>query len=160
MKLTRRTVIGNAVAGLAASAGANSLIGQGAGAIDTGQQFFQRLLKSSNASVERMLKEAQGAQQARAARGVGRGANVAALAAAYCAPESSYYKAESLIPLMESGSRAFADAQHADRTLDAGNLASPPDTGFVVEGLATVLAVLRQVDDPRLAQTKDTLGKF
>jgi len=33
-------------------------------------------------------------------------------------------------------------AQNPDGTLDAGNLASPPDTGFAVEGLATTLTVL------------------
>jgi hypothetical protein len=44
--------------------------------------------------------------------------------------------------------------------LDAGNLASPPDTAFVVEELAASLAVLRGVDDPHLARTKDILSKF
>jgi len=115
----------------------DSLTAQSTGQIDEGQQFFLRLLKSSNESVERMLKQPQ---QPRG-RSVGRGANVAALAAAYCAPESAYYKSESLIPLMESSSRVFVDAQHPDGTLDAGNLSSPPDTGFVVEGLAATLAV-------------------
>jgi hypothetical protein len=103
-----------------------------------------------------MLKDTQ----PRAGRGVGRGANVAALVAAYCAPESAHYESENLIPLMESASHAFVSAQNPDGTLDAGNLASPPDTGFVVEGLAASLAVLRQRNDPRLARTKDTLSKF
>jgi len=156
MNLTRRTAIGKAVAAFAASSGVNSLTGQASGDAGEGQQFFPRLLKSSNESVARMLKDTQ----PRTGRGVGRGANVAALVAAYCAPESAYYKTESLIPWMESASRAFVAAQNPDGTLDAGNLASPPDTGFVVEGLAASLAVLRQTDDPRLAQTKDTLSKF
>lgn len=147
MDITRRSVIRKAVAAYAASAGANSLTAQ-----DTG--FFLRLLKSSNESIPRMIQENG------PVRRVGRGANVAALAAAYCAPESSYYRAESLLPPLERAARAFVTAQNSDGTLDAGNLASPPDTGFVVEGLATTLAVLRKLDDPRLAPTKDTLGKF
>jgi hypothetical protein len=156
MNLTRRAALGKTVAAFVASAGVNSLTAQSAGDSDEGQQFFLRLLKSSNESVARMLKQTQPQR----GRSVGRGANVAALVAAYCAPESTYYKAESLIPLMESASRVFVDAQHPDGTLDAGNLSSPPDTGFVVEGLAAALAVLRQANDPRLRQTQDTLSKF
>lgn len=123
---------------------------------DEGQQTFLRLLKSSNELIARMSK----GPQSRGGRGVGRGQNVAALAAAYCAPESTDYKSEGLIPLMETAARVFVDAQNPDGTLDAGNLASPPDTAFVVEGLAASLAVLRKANDPRLRQTEDTLTKF
>ncbi len=170
---------------LAASAGIRPSNAQEL-ALDEGQQTFLRLLKSSNESVTRMLESAQaagrGSQRSsnsaelaaasesvvrelngpppRAGRGVGRGANVAALAAAYCAPQSAYYRSEKLIPLMERAARAFVDAQHPDGTLDAGNLASPPDTGFVVEALAAALEVLRRMDDPALAQIKTTLSKF
>ncbi|HXB74582.1 MAG TPA: hypothetical protein VNY05_40480, partial [Candidatus Acidoferrales bacterium] len=153
--ITRRTIIGKAAAALAASASASPLAAQAVAESD-GRQFFLRLLKASNDSVGRLLQD----PQARPARGLGRGANIAALAAAYCAPESSYYKSENLIPPMESASAAFLAAQHPDGTVDAGNLASPPDTGFVVEGLATILAVLRQTNDPRLGKTKDTLSRF
>jgi hypothetical protein len=165
MDSSRRTFIGKTVATLAASSGVNSLAAQAAGGGE-GQEFFLRLLKSSNESVGRMLKEAQAPPQPRAGRGggrgggVGRGANVAALVAAYCAPESAYYKSESLIPLMENATRAFVAAQNPDGTLDAGNLASPPDTGFVIEDMGASLAVLRQMEDPRLAQTKEQLSKF
>jgi hypothetical protein len=161
MNITRRGLIGKAAAAFAASAGARSVAAQGGAAAGDGQEFFLRLLKSSSESVARMMKATEAAPDARfPRRGVGRGANVAVLVAAYCAPESSYYQAESLIPLMERGASAFVAAQNPDGTLDAGNLASPPDTGFVVEGLAASLAVLRQMNDSRLAQTKETLGKF
>jgi hypothetical protein len=156
VNLTRRSAIGKAIGSFAASAGVEPLTGQDNGSGDEGKQMFLRLLKSGNESVARMLKD----RQTPRGGGVGRGANVAALAAAYCAPESAYYKSESLIPLLESASAAFVAAQHADGTIDAGNLASPPDTGFVVEGLAASLAVLRQTDDPRLQKTKDTLSRF
>jgi hypothetical protein len=148
--------MGKAVAALAASTSVHSLAGQDSSDASEGQQIFLRLLNSSNESVASMLKD----PQPRTGRGLGRGANIAALVAAYCAPESSYYRSESLIPLMESASRAFLAAQNSDGTLDAGNLASSPDTGFVVEGLAASLAVLRQVADPGLAQVKATLSKF
>ena len=149
LKLTRRTALGTAVT-LAASAGAQALTAQETGSADEGQRTFLRLLKSSD---ETVLSPAQG-------RGLGRGGNVAAMVAAYCSRESVHHRSERLIPLMENASRAFVNAQNPDGTLDAGNLASPPDTGFVVEGLAASLGVLRTVDDPRLQQTKDTLTKF
>src|SRR5262245_1160763 len=158
---TRRRFIRTTVASLTASSGMNSADAQSAAG--EGQEFFLRLLKSSNESVGRMLQESQSARQPRGGRGGGvggRGGNVAALAAAYCAPETGYHRSESLIHLMESASRAFVAAQNADGTLDAGNLASPPDTGFVIEALAASLAVLRQLDDPRLTPTRDTLSKF
>jgi hypothetical protein len=158
---TRRSFIGKAVVTLGASPAVESLTAQPA-AGDEGRQFFLRLLKSSNESVGRMLQMASGPARSRSgrARGLGRGGNVAALAAAYCAPESSYYRSENLVPLMESAARAFVAAQNPDGTLDAGNLASPPDTAFVVEALAASLGVLRQVDDPRLKPAKDALEKF
>lgn len=149
LKFSRRTALGKA-ATLAASVGAQALTAQEAGSTDEGQRTFLRLLKSSD---ETVLSPAQG-------RGLGRGGNVAAMVAAYCSKESAHYRSERLIPLMENASRAFVNAQNADGTLDAGNLASPPDTGFVVEGLAASLGVLRGMDEPRLQQTKDTLTKF
>jgi hypothetical protein len=145
MSFTRRAVFGRAAAALAASAQAQAE-----------EDFFLRLLRSSNASVAQMMQ----APPPALTRRVGRGANVAALAVAYCAPESSYYRSESLIPHLEHAAQVFVAAQNPDGTLDAGNLASPPDTGFVVEGLAASLAVLRRMDDPRLARTQDTLAKF
>ena len=61
---------------------------------------------------------------------------------------------------MERGAQAFLDAQNPDGTLDAGNLASPPDTAFVVEALAGALGVSRRIGDPRLAGLQERLNKF
>ena len=159
MKITRRSVLGKAAAVLATSAAVDSSTAQAPAPGAAPQDFFLRLLKSSNDSVARLLQQEAETLRPRPAR-VGRGETLAALVAAYCAPESSYYRAESLIPLMESAAQVFVSAQNQDGTLDAGNLASPPDTGFVVEGLAASLAVLRQAQDPRLAPTEETLRKF
>ncbi|MDE3198590.1 MAG: hypothetical protein KGN84_19740 [Acidobacteriota bacterium] len=148
--MTRRTAIGEAAAALAASA-AGVLRAQSTGA----QDFFLRLLHSSNQAVPQ-LREGP----ATSARGLGRGENLAVLAAAYGASESAYYKDAVLVPAMEREASRFVAAQHPDGTIDAGNLASPPDTAFVVEGLATVLAVLRKANDSRLAATEAALRKF
>ena len=148
LKLTRRTALGKAAA-LAVSA--QGLTAQDNSGADEGQRMFLRLLKSSD---ETVLSPPAGRG------GVGRGGNVAALVASYCSRESVHYRSERLIPLMESATRVFVEAQNPDGTLDAGNLASPPDTGFVIEAMAASLGVLRGVDEARLGQTKDRLTKF
>jgi hypothetical protein len=119
-------------------------------------QFFLRLSKANDETVARML------QPSSAGRGAirGRGQNIAALVAAFCSPESSFHQAQNLIPVMERSAQAFVDAQNPDGTLDAGNLASPPDTGFVVEASAAALDVARRRKDPRLVRTQEILGKF
>ena len=106
-------------------------------ATSEGDQFFLRLLKSNDDLVSRLLSDPPGARP-RTLR-VARGGNVAALMSSWCSPESSFYKSEKLIPALERESRVFLDAQHPDGTLDAGNLASPPDTAFVVEAIAGAL---------------------
>ena len=157
MNPTRRNAIGGTIAAIASSAVWNPEAARGAGE-DEGEQFFLRLLKSNDAAVSRMLQEPSAGRQRtlRAARG----GNVAALVAAYCSPQSAFYKSENLIPPMERAAQAFVDAQHPDGTLDAGNLASPPDTAFVVEATAGALAVARKMSDARLERTRDTLTKF
>ena len=167
MDSTRRNFIGKTVASLAVSAGVSRLAAQTTGGGEA-QEFFLRLLKSSNESVGRTLNEAQTPTQSRGGRGGGmgggggRGANVAALVAAYCAPESAHYKSEKLIPLMEAATAAFVASQNPDGTMrsNGGNLDSPPDTAFIVEAMGASLAVLRQTDDARLTKTRDTLQKF
>jgi len=160
MDLTRRTVIKGAVATFASSPAGHSAALRETSNSAEGQQFFARLLKSSDQTVARMLEPAAGTPQTRPGRGVGRGATVMALAAAYCAPESSHFQSAALIPLLDNATKIFVDAQNKDGTLDAGNLASPPDTAFVVEGLAAALAVLRHANDPRLAKAEQNLTKF
>jgi hypothetical protein len=149
----------NAIATFAASASINSIAAQETGGSLEGQEFFLRILESSNKTVERMIEEGA-LPKPRPGRGIGRGATVAALVAAYCAPESSHFKSKALLPLLNSATEIFVAAQNPDGTIDAGNLDSPPDTGFVVEGLATALAVLRQAKDPLLADAEKTLTTF
>src|SRR5262245_16832371 len=145
--MTRRNAIGKTVTAFAASAGVNSRLARAADSGE-GEQIFLRLLKNNDETVGLMLK-APSMGRPRTLRAA-RGGVVAALVASYCSPESSFYKSESLIPLMERDVQAFLDAQHPDGTLDAGNLDSPPDTAFVVEATAAALGVARRMGDPRL----------
>jgi hypothetical protein len=159
VSITRRSVIGRTILGaLAAPAGEGAQEASQTSSADEGQQFFLRLLKANDDAVGRMLNQPSGGRGG-AAR-VGRGENIAALAAAYCSPESSYYRGDNLIALMERGAQALVDAQNPDGLLDAGNLDSPPDTGFVVEATAASLEVARRRQDARLTRVTDTLSKF
>ena len=157
---TSRRRFGRTVASFATASVANSLMAQSDAAGGEGQEFFLRLLKSNNESIGRVLSESR-PQESRGAGEGGRGGGVAALAAAYCAPESAYFRSEALIPHMEAAARALVAAQNPDGTLDAsGNLSSPPDTGFAIESPSSSLAALRGIEDARLARTKELLGQF
>lgn len=131
---------------MAASAGAATQAPDG-----EGQRFFLRLVRANDESVGRVP---DGRMR------LGRGQDLAGLVAAYCAPESSFHGAESLIPRMERGARAFLDALDPYGLLDAGNLSSPPDTAFVVEAIGAALAVLRQRQDAALSGTQEILSRF
>jgi len=125
----------------------------------SGNDFYLRIVKANDARVPSLIESVSGAQSRQVAvrRVAG---DLQGLAAAFCAPESSFYKAESLIAPMEMASRFLLDAQHSDGTIDSGNLESPPDTGFVIEAVCPVLSVLRKTDSPLAQRIKDNLGKF
>lgn len=157
MSITRRTAFGKTLGTVAAAAGAAA---QDAGLIAAGEgeQFFLRLLKANDETVRRILQQPPAGRET--SMRVGRGGNVAALVAAYCSPESPFHRSESLIPSMERAAQLFVDAQNSEGLLDAGNLSSPPDTGFVVEALAASLEVARRRQDPRLTRIEEALGTF
>lgn len=148
MSITRRAVLG----AVATTAGAAAQQADG-----EGQRFFLRLAKANDESVGRIIRQPAGV---RAAVRLGRGQDLASLAAAYCAAESTYHRAESLVPWMERGAQSFLNALDPYGLLDAGNLSSPPDTAFVVEATAAALAVMRQSQDARLARVRELLGRF
>ncbi len=155
MKLNRRQFARTATGAYGAGAAPLTVCGSALTAQE--QDFFLRLLRANAETVSRLLQQPRVAPSPR----VGRGGNLAALVTAYCAPESPYHRDPSLIPQMESAARVFVEAQHPDGTLDAANnLASPPDTAFVVEGLAACLGVLRRVDEEALAPTRQLLEQF
>jgi hypothetical protein len=158
VSITRRHAIRKTIGAVAATASSSSQDVRAANAADEGQQFFLRLLKANDETVDRMFRQSPAG--AGAAMRVGRGGDLAALVAAYCSPESSFHRSESLIPWMDRGARAFVDALNPDGLLDAGNLSSPPDTGFVVEAAAAALDVARRSQDPRLARMQETLSIF
>lgn len=158
MTITRREALGQTLGAVAASAHSSAQDGPGAKAGDEGQQVFLRLVKANDETAGRILRQAP-APGGAAAR-VGRGGDLASLVAAYCATESAFYRSQSLIPKMEGSAQTLLDALHPDGLLDAGNLSSPPDTGFVVEAVAASLAVVRRSQDERLAGLRAILDRF
>ena len=163
MKLTRREIINRSMGAFLASHGGwpifNPRVSLAGSQSPSGNDFYLRLVKTNDARVPGLIESVNAAQSRRSAvrRVAG---DLQGLAAAYCAPESSFFKAEALVALMEKASRFLLDAQHPDGTIDSGNLESPPDTGFVVEAVCPVLTVLRKTDSPLAHKVKDNLGKF
>lgn len=65
-------------------------------------------------------------------------------AASIANPDSAYYRNEMLTARLETASRFMLHYQHTDGTISPGwtNYHSPPDTGFVIVGLAQLLQVI------------------
>jgi hypothetical protein len=150
MNLTRREIISHSIGGFLVSHSGWNL---------SGNDFYMRIVKANDARVPSLIESVRAAQPRRVAvrRIAG---DLQGLAAAFCAPESSFYQSASLVVPMEIASRFLLDVQHPDGTIDSGNLESPPDTGFVVEAVCPVLAVLRKTDSSLTQKIKDQLGKF
>jgi hypothetical protein len=148
MHSSRRTFIEGSAAALAA-----------AYAAEAPSQFYLRLVKANNEAIPAVIRELDAPPRPRS--NVRRtGTNLETLAAAFCAPESSYFRSDALTAPMEKAAQRLLAAQHPDGTIDSGNLHSPPDTGFVVETACRALAILRRMDDPRTAKARDAVGRF
>src|SRR5207302_4649563 len=142
MSITRRDLVSSALTAFAAPA-------QQIASSDV----YTQLVKANDEAIQAVIAQLNTARPRGAIRRAG--TDLEALAAAFYAPESNFHKAERLIPALEQASAILLKAQHPDGTIDAGNLNSPPDTGFVVETVCTALAVRRRIDDTRLAKTRD-----
>ena len=88
------------------------------------------------------------------------GYDMANLAAAYCEPTSRYYQDEKLVPYLSKIGQALLKAQHADGTLDIGNIASPPDTAFILEPLCAAATILQTNTSANLNDVKALLKQF
>lgn len=150
MPITRRSFFANALAG-AMTAGLRP--------VQNEEDIYLALVKANDARIPQLIATMQSVNPRRTqVRRVSY--DVQALAAAYCAPESAHHKSAALLPAFEQAGRFFLAAQHADGTIDSGNLESPPDTGFVVETLATAVGVLRRNGDAALQPVLAQFDKF
>ncbi|CAM4364595.1 hypothetical protein [Paenibacillus typhae] len=87
---------------------------------------------------------------------------IAAWAAALCNPQSQYYRDPALLQQLHQAADFMLRFQHEDGTISPGwtNYHSPPDTAFVVVGLANIYTLLEQQawDPARAVQEK--IGMF
>jgi hypothetical protein len=127
-------------------------------AVGIEDDYYLRLVKANDANLPSVFQNVKGSPERFGARGVGEA--VGALAGAYCAPESSNFKSQALLAVMEEAAEKLLAAQHVDGTIDSGNLNSPPDTGFVVQTVCTALAVLKLTNLPEVSSINGKLGKF
>ena len=113
--------------------------------------FYQSVVAANNAEVAQLLQTlASPITDVRRRLGF----DLANLAAAYSEPTSRYYQQADLVPAMEKVMRFLVQAQRPDGTLDIANLASPPDTGFILEALCTAGTILLTNPAPALAEVK------
>lgn len=120
--------------------------------------YYSKLVKANDASLPSVFERVKGSTNRMYVRGIGEA--VDALAGAYCAPESAYFRSPDLIAALDAAADKLLSAQHGDGTIDSGNLNSPPDTGFVVQTVCTALAVLQRMNAPQLSSVNGKLGKF
>ena len=159
MNLSRRGFVRDALGTAAALAGlAGADVTMASDAANAADNYYGELVKANNASLPSVIERVKSSAGRFNVRGVGEA--VDALAAAFCAPESSYFKSQSLLSLLNEAADKLLSAQHTDGTIDSGNLNSPPDTGFVVQTVCTALAVLKRMNLPQLSSVNDKLSKF
>lgn len=103
--------------------------------------LMQRLIKGNDSFVESFLAKGPDAVKQ---GGRAYGYNFAKLSAAYCQPQSKFYRNAVLIERLEGIARAFTEILRPDGTMNAGNIESPPDTAFVMEPLCSGIHILNQ----------------
>jgi hypothetical protein len=159
MVISRRGFVRDAIGTAAALAGlAGTDVARASDATNAGDDYYRQLVKANDAELPAVLERLKGAHERFGVRAVGEA--VDALAGAYCAPESSYYKSPDLLPVLEGAADKLLAAQNPDGTIDAGNLCSPPDTGFVVQTVCMALTVLQRMNLPQLSTINSKLAKF
>jgi hypothetical protein len=155
MEISRRGFVRDALGTAVAIAG---LPGTAGATAETEDNYYLQFVRLNDAGVPPLLNPGKSPRERYGARGTGE--TIDALAAAYCAPESSYFKSTPLLAALEAEADKLLAAQHPDGTIDSGNLSSPPDTGFVVQTVCMALAVLRRMNLPQLSSIDNKLAKF
>lgn len=159
MEISRRGFVQNALGAAAAIAGLAGAYGaEASDAADQDDDSYLQLVKANDAALPSVIDSVKSSRARFGARGTGE--DIDALAAAYCAPESSFFKSQELLPILEAAADKLRAAQHEDGTIDSGNLCSPPDTGFVVQTVCTALTVLKRMNLSQLSSINQKLGKF
>jgi hypothetical protein len=159
LAISRRGFVRNTVGTAVALAGwADADVAWAGDATRPEDDYYGKLVKANDASLTSVFERVKGSAGHFNVRAIGEAVDT--LAAAYCAPESSSFKSPALLPVLDQAADKLLSAQHADGTIDSGNLNSPPDTGFVVQTVCMAVAVLKRSNLPELSGVNDKLGKF
>lgn len=119
--------------------------------------YYKKIVSANNKEVARLIKTLEPTITDVRRR---LGYDLANVAAAFCEPTSHYYQKEELIPYLTKIARSLVTAQHEDGTLDFGNLASPPDTAFILEPLCAAATILKTNNTLALNEVKSLLRDF
>jgi hypothetical protein len=117
-------------------------------ASEEGMQLLRNLTQINDEYLAPMIQQAK---DSAAGESGGRGGLIMALSAAYVNPVSKYHHDASLPPLIEKDAVDLAARQNPSGLYDSGNLDSPPDTGFMVDGLCKAQMLLLQDDSSATA---------
>ncbi len=87
---------------------------------------------------------------------------LSAMAAAFLAAESRYYRQAAILERMERAADYLLRVQNPDGTIDSyvTNFASPPDTAFVVQAIGAAAEVLKTRGGPEARSVNDKLEAF
>ncbi|MEA5261015.1 hypothetical protein VB264_24670 [Arcicella aquatica] len=121
------------------------------------ENFYQQIVQANNKEVAKLLTVfSSDITEIRRRLGF----DLANLAAGYAESTSQYYQKEELVIAMTKIIRFILKAQQADGTLNLGNLASPPDTAFILEPLCVAATIFKHNTTPILATLKELLKEF
>lgn len=121
------------------------------------ENFYQQIVQANNKEVARLLTVFS-TDITEIKRRLG--FDLSNLAAAYCEVKSDYYQKEELVVAMTKIIRFLKKAQQEDGTLNLGNLASPPDTAFILDPLCIATTLLKQNASPALSELLSLLKEF
>lgn len=94
---------------------------------------------------------------------VGTAGSMATMAAALATPQSAYYRSTGLLSALDRATDFMLRRQHGDGTISLGgtNFNSPPDTGFVISGMAQIYWLLsRQEKEAGCAEVAVKVKRF
>lgn len=122
----------------------------------TDDTLMKRLVAANDAQVEKLLPTDFDN------RSFGRkiAHDINTLTASYCSPGSRFYRNATIVAALQKLTQHLLKAQSEDGTVNAGNLESPPDTGFIVELLTAACTVLQKETAAELVTIKSNLKKF
>jgi len=121
------------------------------------EDFYRKIVQANNKEASKILQVMMSDIKELRRR---LGYDLANLAAAFCEPTSQFFQKSELIPALNKIIRFLLSAQKEDGTLDFGNLASPPDTAFILEPLCAASAILKKNNTAGLNEVKTSLKDF